>query len=284
MVAVCGKRPGLVRAIVQCDRVLVIARVSMKYAPTFINARQVCLEQLVVFPDGRPSFFAILVSRVHELWFVFFASTFGSADAPRYSPSDCFETFPFPNNWETDATLEAAGDAYYSYRAQLLINNNQGLTTTYNRFHDPQETEPALLHLRDLHSQMDQAVLTAYGWHDIDTTCEFILDYEEEEDTTSKRKKPYRYRWPQATHDEVLARLLDLNQKRYEQEIIGGTSKGGKKKREERKKKAIRSNTSKISIPQADKQIELIPEAILQRRGYANEQLDVWSTIEPSET
>jgi hypothetical protein len=35
-------------------------------------------------------------------------------------------------------------------------------------------------------------------------------------------QKPWRYRWPVATHDEVLARLLDLNQQRYKMEAIDG--------------------------------------------------------------
>jgi len=48
--------------------------------------------------------------------------------------------------------------------------------------------------------------------------------------TKRQRKKPYRYRWNETTHDEVLARLLDLNQKRYEEELLGGkpTEKKGK--------------------------------------------------------
>ena len=262
--------PALVRAIVQCDRVLVISRVGQHCAFSLLQSGLVYSESLVIFPFQTYSAFCTLQSRLHEIWARFFGSSM--KDDLRYTPSDCFETFPFPDNWETDATLEAAGEAYYTYRTQLIINNNQGLTTTYNRFHDPQETDPAILKLRELHSKIDQAVLSAYGWHDIDTTCEFILDYEEEEDTTSKRKKPYRYRWPQVTHDEVLARLLDLNQKRYEQEISGGTSKGGKKKGEAGKKKAIKPNTSKGSIPQTYKQIELIPGPI--------EQLDVWSHLD----
>ena len=262
--------PALFRAIVQCDRVLVRSLTSKNFCFTFLQYGFVYDQTLIVFSLPGFSTFATLSCRLHEVWANFFGASL--EDRPRYNIGDCFETFPFPDNWETDATLEAAGEAYYTYRALLLINNNQGLTTTYNRFHDPQEPDPAILKLRELHSQMDQAVLTAYGWHDIDITCEFILDYEEEEDTTSKRKKPYRYRWPQVTHDEVLARLLDLNQKRYEQEISGGTSKGGKKKGEAGKKKAIKPNTSKGSIPQTDKQIELIPGPI--------EQLDVWSHLD----
>jgi hypothetical protein len=157
-----------------------------------------------------------------------------------YRPSDCFETFPFPANWETDRNLEAIGKQYYEFRAELMVRNSEGLTQIYNRFHDPNEFHPDILQLRQLHDEMDRAVLAAYGWNDIQPQCEFLLDYEDEEEeeneTTTKRqrKKPYRYRWNEATHDEVLARLLDLNQKRYEQEILGGKpgkSKGTKAKK-----------------------------------------------------
>ena len=59
-----------------------------------------------------------------------------------YTPSDCFETFPFPRDWETDPRLEAAGQAYYEFRAALMVRNDEGLTKTYNRFHDPDEHDP----------------------------------------------------------------------------------------------------------------------------------------------
>ena len=135
-------------------------------------------------------------------------------DDLRYSCSDCFETFPFPFDWETNPTLEAAGKTYYEFRADLMVRHNQGLTTTYNRFHDPDEANPDILKLRSLHAECDRAVLDAYGWQDIPTDCEFRLDYEDEPDSSSKRKKPCRYRWSETVHDEVLARLLKLNQKR----------------------------------------------------------------------
>jgi hypothetical protein len=69
---------------------------------------------------------------------------------------------------------------------------------------------------------MDRAVLDAYGWTDIPTDCDFFLDYEIDEETWGDKKKPYRYRWPDAVRDEVLARLLDLNQKRYQEEVAAG--------------------------------------------------------------
>ena len=34
----------------------------------------------------------------------------------------------------TDPALEAAGKAYYEYRAALMVNNNEGMTKIYHRF------------------------------------------------------------------------------------------------------------------------------------------------------
>ena len=115
--------------------------------------------------------------------------------------------------------LEETGKAYYDCRADLMIRNNEGLTKTYNRFHDPDECSPEIFKLRELHAAMDSAVLGAYGWTDIEPECEFILEFEgedEDEDDESgrQRKKKYRYRWPDDVRDEVLARLLELNRER----------------------------------------------------------------------
>lgn len=81
-------------------------------------------------------------------------------------------------------TLETVGRSYYEFRTDLMIRNDEGLTKTYNRFHDPGETSADILKLRELHAAMDRAVLEAYGWHDLahTATCEFLLDYEDEED------------------------------------------------------------------------------------------------------
>jgi hypothetical protein len=124
--------------------------------------------------------------------------------------------------------LQAAGKEYYEFRAALMVRNNEGLTKTYNRFHDPNERSPDIFKLRELHAAMDRAVLDAYGWTDLQPTCEFLLDYEEEEDEEEsggrQRKKPWRYRWPDDFRDEVLARLLELNKQRAEQEALAGTA------------------------------------------------------------
>jgi hypothetical protein len=115
--------------------------------------------------------------------------------------------------------LEEAGRCFYEFRAALMIRKNEGLTDTYNRFHQLEEQSPEIIRLRDLHDAMDRAVLDAYGWAQIRPVCEFFPEFdedEEDEDTGSKRKKKkkYRYRWPEEIHDDVLARLLILNRER----------------------------------------------------------------------
>ena len=211
------------------SRVLTISRVSQQAAFAFIASQSIYADSLIVFPYSNQAPFCALQSRPHEVWARFFGSSM--KDDLRYTPSDCFETFPFPDDWETHPDLEAAGQAYYEFRAELMVENDEGMTKTYNRFHDPDERDPRIARLRELHAAMDRAVLDAYGWRDISTDCEFRLDYEIDEETWGRKKKPWRYRWPDEVHDEVLARLLALNAERAAEERRSGLAAGKKASR-----------------------------------------------------
>lgn len=201
-------------------RLLAVTSVSKHLSVAFAPPGTVLANTIILFLLHKDSDFAILQSRAHEIW----ARLMGSSmkDDLRYT-TPCFDTFPLPAM--ADRTpLDMEGARYYTHRADLMVRNNEGLTATYNRFHDPDETSTDILRLRELHDAMDRAVLDAYGWTDIQPRCEFLLDYEEDEDeeTTSRRRKPWRYRWPDEVQEEVLARLLDLNQKRAEEERLAG--------------------------------------------------------------
>ena len=196
----------------QTHRVLAISRVGQQAAFAFLPNGMVYAESMIVFPLDTYAAFCALQSRPHEVWARFFGSSL--KDDLRYTPSDVFETFPFPANWETAPVLEAAGKEYYEFRADLMVRNDEGLTKTYNRFHDPNEYDLEIARLRELHAAMDRAVLDACGWSDIPSDCNFLLDYEIDEEEWGRKKKPYRYRWPNEVRDEVLARLLELNQRR----------------------------------------------------------------------
>jgi hypothetical protein len=222
-------------------RQMVIPFVGNHIAPCFVPTSIVIAGPANVMALDTFCEFALIQSRPHEFWARNFSSSL--KDDQRYTPTDCFETFPFPPDWESNTALETAGREYYEYRAALMVRNDEGLTKTYNRFHDPEERSPDIHQLRALHAAMDRAVLAAYGWPDIPTACEFLLDYEEDEDAEDApeapgkkkraKKKPYRYRWPDEVRDEVLARLLALNAERAEQERLSGIGKATRKSKAE---------------------------------------------------
>ncbi len=220
--------PALYNAIDGSERVLAISQTTKYIQFCFLPSEMVFSHKLLVLPvraDHRD--FGLLQSRVHEIWALFLGSSM--KDDPVYSPPDCFETFPFPDGWTHNPQLESSAKKYYEFRAIQFTESNEGMTETYNRFHSPDERDEGILELRRLHAAMDDAVLRAYGWDDLaeTATCEFLLDYEEEEDNSpgakkSKKKKPWRLRWPDPFRDEVLARLLELNEQRHQEELLVG--------------------------------------------------------------
>ncbi len=212
------KRRDLYSAIDSLNQILVVnCGAAPHLAVTFLPSRMVFANTLTVFAVDTSAALCAIQSRVHEVWARFFSSSL--KDDLRYTPSDCFETFPFPDDWETHSGLEAAGSAYHEYRGMLMVENDEGMTRTYNRFHDIFENDSQIAKLRELHSRMDRAVLDSYGWTDLPVDCDFFLEYEIDEATLGRRKKPYRYRWPDTIRDEVLTRLLTLNAKRAASEF-----------------------------------------------------------------
>ena len=223
-------RPELHAAIAGLERVLVTSRISSSFALSFLPAGMVYNEKIVVFPFANFAPFALLQSRVHEVWARTFSTTL--KDDLQYTPSDCFETFPFPVGWETHPRLEVVGKSYYERRAALMEKNDEGLTKTYNRFHDPEEHSTEIAELRELHAAMDRSVLEVYGWSDVPTDCKFLLDHEiDDEEEGSRRRKPWRYRWPDEVQGEVLARLLELNAERAKAEERSGIAASKKRRR-----------------------------------------------------
>ena len=110
--------------------------------------------------------FGVLHSRFHEVW----ALAMGTQleNRPRYTPTTCFETFPFPK--PTDEQREAIAEA-----ARELDRLREGwlnppdakdaelkkrtLTNLYN-------ARPTWLQMA--HEKLNEAVMDAYGWpHDL---------------------------------------------------------------------------------------------------------------------
>ena len=218
-------RTRLWNKIKDCSSILLRTRVSPHHSIIRYAMPVVPDTSLVVFPDDSHPRFAMLQSRSHEAWARFFASSM--KDDLRYTPSDCFETFPFPSDFGSSRALETAGRAYHDHRAALMVARNEGMTKTYNRFHDPTETAEDIQRLHELHAAMDRAVLEAYGRDDLAARAEPVfLDETNEDDHTYQR----RLFWPSDFRDEVLARLLALNAERHAEEVRLGIAPGQKAK------------------------------------------------------
>jgi type II restriction/modification system DNA methylase subunit YeeA len=106
--------------------------------------------------------FGVLHSRVHEAWAL--AQGTQLETRPRYTPTTCFETFPFPH--PTDVQREAIAEAkrhldrlrngWLNLPGLLEVDlAKRTLTNLYN-------ARPTWL--AQAHERLDADVLAAYGW------------------------------------------------------------------------------------------------------------------------
>ena len=90
---------------------------------------------LYVFTTARWDLYAVVQSTLHEVW----ARKYSGAlkQDLRYSPSKCFDTFPFPEGlWQTPSPVLAdLGERYHEHRRALMRQLWLGLTDIYNLFH-----------------------------------------------------------------------------------------------------------------------------------------------------
>ena len=105
-----------------------------------------------------------------------------------------------------------------------MQTQQEGLTKTYNRFHDRNEQSEDIVRLRALHVEMDQAVAAAYGWSDLDLGHGFHAT-----------KQGERYTLSEPARRTVLDRLLALNHQRYAQELKDGLHDKATKKSKTKK-------------------------------------------------
>ncbi|MCK6685975.1 MAG: BREX-1 system adenine-specific DNA-methyltransferase PglX, partial [Thermoanaerobaculia bacterium] len=188
------------------ERVVAVSLVTHHVGFAFVPTGQVYAHRLAVFTLPETGHFALLQSNFHEPWARIHSSSLETRI--NYSPSDCFETFPFPRDLPS---LEGAGDRYDAHRRSIMLARQEGLTKTYNRFHNPEETSEDIQTLRNLHVEMDQAVAKAYGWEDLDLGHGF-----------HETKQGLRFTVSELARREILDRLLQLNHERYAEEVMKG--------------------------------------------------------------
>jgi hypothetical protein len=220
------KRPKLYQTIMPLERVLVLCQTSKVQLPVFVDPGQVFSNKLVVFPYDDDFHFGVLSSMFHWRWVLRHGSSMRTD--PVYTPSDVFETFPQP---QVSLEVSEAGRHLNDFRSAHMISVQEGLTTTYNRVHDPEEQDPAIVELRSLHQKLDIAVRDAYGWMDLDLEHGFH----------QVRGQGIRFTFSATAAVEVLDRLLELNRERFETEIAQGLHHSKSQKVKKKKPKSSKS-------------------------------------------
>jgi len=194
-------------AISSFSRVLVGPRTTKWWSVSFVEPHAVYSDALIVLAFDDDAHAAVLSSTFHDAWARKYSGSL-KFDL-RYSPTDCFENFPFPADLDA---LHAIGDRYLSHRKQTMLSEDQGLTKIYNRVHEQADHgHSAIDRLRELRRELDRAVADAYGWSDLELVHDF-------------RETPLglRYTIDEPTRVEALDRLLELNHSRHADEVAGG--------------------------------------------------------------
>ena len=117
-----------------------------------------------------------------------------------YSPSDVFETFPRP---EPTDRLAEVGRTLDTERREIMLRRELGLTKLYNLVNDPDYTDDDIDRMREIHVELDQAVMDAYGWGDVELDHGFHT-----------YRQMQRWTVSPAARVEILDRLLEENLRR----------------------------------------------------------------------
>ena len=173
--------PDMRAAVAYLNRFIGTPRVAKHRLFVWFEGSTIPDTQIYIFAREDDYFFGVLHSRAHELWALRMGTWMGAGNDLRYTPTTCFETFPFP--WppgeepQDDPLVEEIAEA--ARRLDELRRNwlnpegatekelkKRTLTNLYNQ-------RPTWL--QNAHARLDRAVFAAYGWPE-DIMDEDILE------------------------------------------------------------------------------------------------------------
>lgn len=132
----------------------------------------------------------LLLSSVHRVWMHVQKSTLKADIA--YTHNTCFETFPFPQNPETELVKQIRATVHdlHNYRTEQMEKKQWGITQLYNKFFNEPSSQ-----LYKLHAKLDQLVMQAYGFSPDDDILERLLALNLELAEKEKRGEPVVGAW-----------------------------------------------------------------------------------------
>lgn len=197
----------LYAAISNMSRVVALTLVSKSVMPMIVSSSQVFSHGVAVFATDDFADFAFLSSMPHQTWAISYGSTLETR--VRYTPSDVIETLPRP---QSTNRMQGLGEVLDRERRTIMLGRSLGLTGLYNLVNDPTVTaDTEVSRLREIHMDIDHAVMEAYGWTDVPLDHGFHTYRQMERFTVSP-----------AARVEILDRLLEENHRRAALEAQNG--------------------------------------------------------------
>lgn len=147
----------------------------------FLNGNILPDDKLIAFAISDAAILGVLSSRIHVTWALAAGGWMGVGNDPVYNKSKCFDAFPFPAaSPEQQARIAALAEQLDAHRKrQQAAHPELTLTGMYNvlgklRSGEALTAKDKAIHemglvavLRQLHDELDAAVLAAYGWSDL---------------------------------------------------------------------------------------------------------------------
>lgn len=149
---------GLRQAVAPLGRFITCNRIGKRFNFCWTDSTVCPSDLTVVFAFEDDYAMGILVSSVHGAWARSEGSTL-RVDL-RYTPTSCFETFPWPDRDPKHVELIGARSVdLLKIRSEICDQEQIGLTKLYNAV-----DEGAWQQLAKAHRDLDEAVAKAYGW------------------------------------------------------------------------------------------------------------------------
>jgi hypothetical protein len=189
-------------------------------------------------------FLGVLSSQVHVLWALAAGGTL--EDRPRYNKTRCFDPFPFPDPTpEQKQKIRDLGERLDAHRKKVQADHPDiTITGMYNLLEKLRAGEPftdkdrdyndrALVStLKQIHDDLDVAVLEAYGWGDLVPLLSPLVGLrasttvppnpsQKEKGAEIPLARGERARGEDNLDDLILERLVALNAERAEEERNG---------------------------------------------------------------
>ena len=175
------KHTDLRAALAGLGRYIATAMTAKHRAFVFVDGGTLPDQGLIAIGIDSAAMLCVLSSQIHVSWALAAGGRLGVGNDPRYNQTRCFDPFPFAIlSHSKESELQSLGEQLDAHRKrQQAAHPDLTLTGMYNvleklRSGEVLSAKERVIHehglvsvLRQLHDEIDAAVLDAYGWSDL---------------------------------------------------------------------------------------------------------------------